>query len=65
MHDLLAIRQYVSLVFREVPLRLLFTNGREAGSIGGSPLLQLQEDYVESVAVPAKRALRLQQLLKN
>src|ERR1035441_3232925 len=65
MNDFEAIRQNASLVLPEALLGSLFVEGQDTISFGSGPLLQLQQDNVDPVAVPAKRALRLQQLLKN
>src|SRR5208282_1388334 len=65
MNDFQAIRQSASLALPEALVGSLFVEGRDAISFGSGPLLQLQQDNVDPVAVPAKRALLLQQLLKN
>src|SRR6202171_4252059 len=65
MDDLEAIRQNASLALPEAPLRSGFVQIRHRVSSGSSPPLQLQQDYVNPGLVPAKRAVRLQQLLKN
>src|ERR1700730_15020873 len=65
MDDLEAIRQNASLALAETPLRPGFVEIRDRVSFGSRPLLQLQQDYVNPGSVPAKRAIRLQQLLKN
>src|SRR3979411_2278256 len=65
MDDLEAIRQNASLALPEAPLRSCFVQIRQRVSSGSSPPLQLQQDYVNPGLVPAKRAVRLQQLLKN
>src|ERR1700680_2402209 len=65
MDDLEAIRQNASLALPEAALRSRFVQIQHRVSFGSSPPLQLQQDYVNPRAVPAKRAVRLQQLLKN
>src|ERR1022692_262436 len=65
MNDFEAIRQNASLALPEALLGSLFVEGQDTISFGSGPLLQLQQDNVDPVAIAAKRALRLQQLLKN
>src|ERR1700694_2894933 len=65
MDDLEAIRQNASLALPEAPLRSRFVQIRHRLSFASIPPLQLQRDYVNPGPVPAKRAVRLQQLLKN
>src|SRR4029077_908598 len=65
MDDLEAIRQNASLALPEASLRRRFVQIRHRAPFGSSPPLQLQQDYVNPGPVPAKRAVRLEQLLKN
>src|SRR6266853_1407702 len=65
MDDLEAIRQNASLALPEAPLRSLFVEIWDRVSSRSSPSLQLQQDDVHSCPVPQKRAVRLQQRLKN
>src|ERR1700730_16071938 len=65
VNDLEAIGQSALLALPEAPLRSCFVQIRHRVSFGSSPPLQLQQDYVNPGLVPAKRAVRLQQLLKN
>ncbi len=64
MDDLESIGQHASLALGKTPLRSLFVEIWDRLSFG-SPPLQVQQDCVNPGAVPAKGAVRLQQLLKN
>src|ERR1700730_17983198 len=65
MDDLEAIRTNASRALPEAPLRSRFVQIRHRVSFASIPPLQLQQDDVHPGLVPAKRAVRLQQLLKN
>ena len=65
MNDFQAVRQNVSRTIPEALLRPFLVEIHERMPIPYGPLLQPQQDDVDPVAVPAKRASRVQQLLKD
>src|SRR5258707_4341112 len=65
MDDLESVGQHASVALRKTSLRSLFVEIRDRVSFRSSPPLQLQQDCVNPGGVAQKRAVRLQQLLKN
>src|SRR6185503_1762828 len=65
MHDFHAVRQDMSPSIAKASLRSRVVEHQDRVPALAGPGLQLQQDDVDPVAVPAKRAASLQQLLKD
>src|SRR6266513_5166491 len=65
MNDFQAVRQNVSRTISEALFRPFLVERHDRGPMLPGPFSQLQQDDVDPVAVPAKRAARVQQLLKD